>query len=88
LERDLRPSAAVACIAEIVAQQAAFDEDDIYAAMKKAGIPDGVADRAYKFTQIAWGRAILAGLGVRLSPDYLDKDSREAPKKPWWRFWD
>src|SRR5690349_20066983 len=34
-----------------------------------------VADRAYKFAQIVWGRAFLAGLGARLSPDYLGFNS-------------
>jgi hypothetical protein len=39
--------------------------------MAEAGIPDPVADRAFKFTQIAWGRVFLDGLGVQFSPDYL-----------------
>ena len=40
---------------EIVAPRAEFSEDDVYAAMAAAGIPAAVADRAYKFTQTAWG---------------------------------
>jgi len=65
------PDAAVARLAEIIAARAEFTEDDLYAAMADAGIPDSVADRAYKFTQIAWGRVFLDGLGVRFAPDYL-----------------
>jgi hypothetical protein len=65
------PEAAVGRLAEIIASRAEFTEDDIYAAMAEAGIPDPIADRAYKFTQIAWGRVFLDGLGVRLSLDYL-----------------
>jgi hypothetical protein len=64
----LTPDAAVACLAEIVAQRATFEEEDIYEAMRKVGVPDAVADRAYKFAQIAWGRAFLAGLGETNHP--------------------
>src|SRR4051812_11407858 len=64
------PQAAVARLADIIAARADFNEDEVYAAMADAGIPDPVADRAYKFTQIAWGRAVLAGLRVRLAPEY------------------
>lgn len=72
----MAPEEAVARLAEIVAARAEFSEDDIYAAMTEAGIPDPVADRAYKFTQTAWGRASLAGRGVQFSPDYFCFDRR------------
>jgi hypothetical protein len=62
---------AVACLADIVAPRQEFTEDEVYTALADAGVPDSLADRAYKFTQIAWGRALLAGLGVRFSPEYL-----------------
>jgi hypothetical protein len=65
------PEAAVARLAEILAAQAEFSENDVYAAMAEAGIPDDVADRAYKFTQMAWGRAFLDDLGVKFAPDYV-----------------
>ncbi len=67
----MTPEAAVSQLAEIVVARRAFSEDDVYAAMADAGIPTDVADRAYKFTQTAWGRAFLAPLGVRFSPDYV-----------------
>lgn len=66
------PEAAVACLAETIAARAEFTEDDLYAAMAKAGIPAPDADRAFKFTQIAWGREFLRGLGdFKFAPDYL-----------------
>ncbi len=67
----MTPEAAVARLAEIIATRAEFSEDDLYAAMADAGIPDPVADRAFKFTQAAWGRVFLEGVGVRPAPDYV-----------------
>ena len=67
----MTPETAVAKLAEILAARPDPSEDDVYAAMAEAGIPDPVADRAYKFAQIAWGRVFLDGIGVRFSPDYL-----------------
>ncbi len=67
----MTPAAAVAYLVEIIALHPDFTEDDVYAAMCAADIPGPVADRAYKFTQIAWGRVFLDGLGVRFAPDYV-----------------
>lgn len=66
----MTPQEAVARLADILAARTDFTEDEVYAAMATAGVPDPVADRAYKFTQIAWGRALMAGLGVCFSPEY------------------
>ena len=65
------PETAVAWFADIVAPWHEFNENEAFAAMADAGIPDALADRAFKFTQVAWGRALLAGLGVTFSPTYL-----------------
>src|SRR6266540_2237247 len=65
------PESAVAWLADIVAARPEFTEDEVYAAMADAGVPDSLADRAYKFTQVAWGRAFLAGLSVQFSPEYV-----------------
>jgi hypothetical protein len=65
------PEGAVARLAEIVSAGGEFSEDSVYAAMAQAGLPDSVADRAYKFTQTAWARAFLGNMGVRFPPDYL-----------------
>lgn len=67
----MTPEMAVAKLAAIVTERREFSEDDIYSAMSSAGIPDGTVVRAFKFTQIAWGRAFLAGIGVQFSPEYL-----------------
>jgi hypothetical protein len=66
------PEAAVAQLTEAIAMRTELTEDDLYAAMAKAGIPFAAADRAFKFTQIAWGQQFLAGLGdFTFAPDYL-----------------
>ena len=65
------PEAAVARLAEIVAARAEFTEDDLYDAMIEAGFSESVTDRAYKFTQTAWGRVFLDGLGIQFSPGYF-----------------
>jgi hypothetical protein len=65
------PEAAVGRLAEIVAARAEFTEDQIHDAMAEAGISAVDSDKAYKFTQIAWGRVFLKSLGVRFSPDYV-----------------
>jgi len=71
LETAVTPQLAVAKLADIVAERREFSEDEIYSAMSSAGLPNEIADRAFKFTQTAWGRAFLARLGVRFSPEYL-----------------
>lgn len=71
----MTPEAAVGRLAEIIAARSDFTEDELYAAMSEVGIPDPVADRAYKFTQTAWGRAFLDGLGVQFGSDYLCFDA-------------
>jgi hypothetical protein len=46
-------------------------EDYIYEALAHAGVPDNVADRAYKFSLIACGRRFLDGMGVRFPNEYI-----------------
>lgn len=72
----MTPQEAVAQLASILAARPKFTQDEIYDAMDEAGIPAPLADRAFKFTQIAWGRVFLDGLGVQFDPDYLcfDRD--------------
>src|SRR5947209_567159 len=71
INEPLTPESAVAQLAEIVAPRRAFTEEEVYVALADAGIPDSLADRAFKFTQIAWGRTFLAGLGITFSPEYV-----------------
>lgn len=70
----MTPAAAVARLAALMAEHADFTEDSLHEAMAQDGIPAPVADLAFKFTQIAWGRVFLDGLGVRFSPDYQRVD--------------
>jgi hypothetical protein len=67
----MTPEEAVARLAGILAADAELSESDIYAQMAERGIPAGEADRAYKFTQLAWGRRFLDLMGMRFSPDYF-----------------
>jgi hypothetical protein len=64
------PAEAVSRLTEIIVRRTDFSEDDIYAAMAAAGIPFPIADRAYKFTQIACGRALLHGLGIEFAATF------------------
>jgi hypothetical protein len=67
----LTPQEAVEHIINITAEFPEFFDDDVYDAMFEAGVPDEIADRVFKFTQIAWGRVCLDDLGVKSDPGYL-----------------
>lgn len=67
----MTPKAAVDRLIEILSTLSKPTESEIYAAMKSAGIPPAVADRAYQFAQVAWGRMLLDGLGAKFGPDYI-----------------
>lgn len=43
--------------------------------MDTAGVPRSEADRAYKFAQIACGRMLLDGLGIRFAKEYFCFDA-------------
>ena len=66
----MTPEMAVTQLVEIIAANPDQSDNDIYEAMAQAGIPNVLADRTFKFTQIAWGRYSLNGMNVRFSPDY------------------
>jgi hypothetical protein len=68
---EVSPTDAVPWIADILGPWPDYTEDQAYAAMADAGIPNAIADRAYKLLQVAWGRALLNGLGIQFSPKYL-----------------
>lgn len=48
-----------------------FTEDDVYKALAEAGVPEDAAGRAYRFAQIACGRRVLDGMGIKFSDEYL-----------------
>jgi hypothetical protein len=65
------PETAVQWFAEMIAEREAFTEEEAYTLLTEAGVPPALADRTYKFTQVAWGRVFLDGLGVQFSPEYV-----------------
>lgn len=67
----MTPEAAVAQLSSIIDSDAEFKEDEVYAAMAQAGVPGPMADRAFKFTQLAFGRVFLDGMGIAFPADYL-----------------
>lgn len=71
----LTPKRAVAILAETVEANSDATDDEIYAAMADAKIPEAMAHRAFLFTQIAWGRLLLVRMGITFSPDYHYFDS-------------
>lgn len=66
----MSPQEAVHFVARSVTENPGFSEDAIHASMVAAGVPDRDADLAYKFTQAAWGRLLLDGLGIQFAHDY------------------
>jgi hypothetical protein len=44
------------------------------AAVRKAGVPAGLAAEVVAFVPIAFGRALMEGMGVEFSPDYAVPD--------------
>ena len=72
----MTPETAVTLLAQLIASREAFTEDEAYDAMERAGIPPGLADRAFKLLQVAWGRAFLAPMGVRFAAEYLWFDGK------------
>jgi hypothetical protein len=71
----MTPEAAVVRLVEIIDSDAEFTEDSVYAAMAESGIPNAIADRAFKFTQLAFGRLFLDGMGIKFPADYLCFDA-------------
>ncbi len=66
---------AVAQVASLLADNPDLSENDVFQALVDQGVSASLADRAYKFTQIAWGRRVLDGLGITFSPDYFCFDA-------------
>lgn len=62
-------------LAEILTSRPDATEDQLHQALADNGVTDALADRAIKFTQIAWGRLLLDGLKINLSPVYLCFDA-------------
>jgi hypothetical protein len=67
----MTPEEAVTQLVRIIEARDELFEEEIYNAMAEAGVPALVADRTFKFTQIAWGRILLDGLGITLDTGYI-----------------
>lgn len=72
---EVTPALAVDWFAEALAERPDSDEDEWTAALAEAGVPAALARRACLFTQVAWGRALIDGMGMRFSPDYVGFDA-------------
>jgi hypothetical protein len=72
----MSPEDSVQHVARIVTADTQFTEAGVYSAMASASVPNREADLAYKFTQAAWGRMLLDGMGIKFSDDYhcLDRN--------------
>jgi hypothetical protein len=66
----MSPNDAVERVAALVTADPQFTEDSVYASMSAAHVPDRDADLAYKFTQAAWGRLLLNGMGIKFAEQY------------------
>jgi hypothetical protein len=62
---------AVGRLAATVGARHEFGEDDLYKTLAAAGVPRSAADRAVKFTQTAWAREILAGMGMQFGTQFF-----------------
>jgi hypothetical protein len=71
----MTPEEAVAQLTSIVSIPTNSTADSIYAAMASVGMPDDIADRAYKLTQVAWGQALVTRLGVTVATTYFCFDA-------------
>jgi hypothetical protein len=70
----MSPDDSVQHVARLFTTDPEFTEDGVYAAMVTANVPDREADVAYKFTQAAWGRLLLDGMGIKFADDYYCLD--------------
>ena len=66
----MSPDETVQLVADFIAANAQFVEEDVYAVMTSAGVIGDNAYLAYMFTQAAWGRVLLADLGIAFSDDF------------------
>lgn len=72
----MTPELAVKKLATIISACSEVNSDEIYKLMNDERVPFGIANMAYKFTQIYFGRTLLNGMGIRFSPNYycFDQD--------------
>src|SRR5262245_43827416 len=66
----MNPDEAVKQLAEIVLANLNVSEDELFDALIGRCLTDEDVFRVYRFTQIAWGRIYLDGMGIRFSDEY------------------
>jgi hypothetical protein len=67
----MSPEEAVNALVAFLSTQKEFDEEEAYAALEAAEVPAEQRQLAYQFTQIAWSRVLLDGMGIKFSPEYV-----------------
>ncbi|MCW3052666.1 MAG: hypothetical protein JWN14_1836 [Chthonomonadales bacterium] len=74
-KEEITAESAVAHLAETLAANPDLTEDEAYEALTDAAVSASLADRVYKFTQIAWGRLLLGTDGIAFSNEYVGLDA-------------
>jgi len=67
----MNPEEAVRQLADLLVERPTLDLAEGCQALETCGIPRSLAVRTYHFTQLAWARVLMDGLGVGFSADYL-----------------
>lgn len=73
--QEITPESAVLRLFETLAANPNLTQHEAYETLTDADVPPPLADRTYKFTQVALGRALLADMGIAFSTDYLCFDA-------------
>jgi len=63
----MTPEQAVLALCEILKAVPDACEDEIYSLLERAGLSPSLADRTYKFAQVAWGRSFLGNLNLNIT---------------------
>jgi hypothetical protein len=74
----MTPQEAVRLLVSLIPSAEEPSIEELYTAMNRSGLGMDDADRAFKFTQIAFGRHFL--VRRQTSPPV-------GRKKAWWQFW-
>jgi len=61
----------VKILATYVSEHPEFTEEEVLDVLVRSGVPASVASDVYSFTQSAWGRALVAPIGMNFSDEYI-----------------
>jgi len=78
VEEPMTPDDEISILLKLITASPEASEEEVYQKLAAQGISARNADCTYKFTQIAWGRTVLHGMGITFSDDYfwLDADGK------------